>query len=305
MATAERPPTENAARPFQFTLRQLLILMGIVGVLCAGYSWMRDFPALGEMVGVVVVFAFVVTMLHLTTDVPPVQVGVAVLTVMLAFGWLMPGLGPHSPEPSRRMQCSHHLKHIGIALHNYHDVYGSFPPAYIADANGKPMHSWRVLILPFLEQKPLYDSYSFDEPWDGPNNRKLHDVLVATYRCPTAHDKQPPWETSYVAIVGSQTMWPGEKATKLGDLADGTSNTLMVTEVLNSGIHWMEPRDLHVVQTPMLVNPNRGAGISSLHSNCVVALFADGHTQSLTNSTPAEVIRALLTIDGSEKVVVE
>ena len=153
-AGVERPPVElrptQPGRPFQFTLRQVLTLMGIVGLLCAGYSWIRDYPALGEMVGVVVVFAFVVAMLHLITDVPLVQVGIAVLTVMLAFGWLLPDIGRHSHEPSRRMQCSNHLKQIGIALHNYHDVYGSFPPAYVADANGKPMHSWRVLILSLI-----------------------------------------------------------------------------------------------------------------------------------------------------------
>ena len=105
-----------------------------------------------------------------------------------------------------------------------------------------------------------------------------------------------------MAIVGPLTLWPGEKATKFSDLRDGSSNTLMITEVLGSGIHWMEPRDLHVVQSPLIVNPKRGTGISSSHPNAVVAVFADGHTQALTNKTPAEIIRALLTIDGGEQI---
>jgi hypothetical protein len=71
---------------------------------------------------------------------------------------LLPSVG-HGPEHPRRAQCGNHLKQIGLALQNYHDTYNSFPPAYIADANGKPMHSWRVLILPFMEQKPLYDKF--------------------------------------------------------------------------------------------------------------------------------------------------
>jgi uncharacterized protein DUF1559 len=60
-----------------------------------------------------------------------------------------------------------------VAVATYHDTYGTLPPAYIADAEGKPLHSWRVLLLPFLEQRELYEQYDFDEPWDGPNNRKL------------------------------------------------------------------------------------------------------------------------------------
>ena len=109
------------------------------------------------------------------------------------------------------MQCSNHLKQIGLALQNYHDAYGSFPPAYMADADGKPIHSWRVLILPYLEQKALYDKYSFDEPWDGPNNSQLHEAAISAYICPSRPGNSRT-DTSFVAVVGAQTAWPGEKA---------------------------------------------------------------------------------------------
>ncbi len=69
--------------------------------------------------------------------------------------------------------CNYCLLNIALALQNYHDDYGSFPPAYIPDKDGKPMHSWRVLLLPYLERRTLYEKYRFDEPWNGPNNRKL------------------------------------------------------------------------------------------------------------------------------------
>ena len=62
-----------------------------------------------------------------------------------------------------------------MAVANYHDTYGRFPAAYVADRDGRPMHSWRVLILPLLEQRTTYDAYDFAEPWDGPNNRRLAD----------------------------------------------------------------------------------------------------------------------------------
>src|SRR5262245_18129478 len=124
-----------------------------------------------------------------------VAVGILGLLVLL----LLPLSRGGSREAARRMQCSNHLKQIGLALQNYHDVYGSLPPAYIADANGKPLHSWRVLILPFLGERNLYEAYQFDEPWNGPSNSKLAEQVPACYRCPSRSGKQPKLETSYVA----------------------------------------------------------------------------------------------------------
>ena len=80
--------------------------------------------------------------------------------------------------------CTNNLKHIGLALLNYNDIFGCFPPAYTTDANGKPMHSWRVLILPFIEQQTLYKRYRFDEPWDGPNNSLLAKEMPSVFPLP-------------------------------------------------------------------------------------------------------------------------
>ncbi len=77
----------------------------------------------------------------------------------------------------------HNIRDLSMALHYYHAQHGSFPPAYIADENGNPMHSWRVLILPYIEERDLYDQYDFDEPWDGPNNSLLHDKVVDLFNC--------------------------------------------------------------------------------------------------------------------------
>ncbi len=205
-------------------------------------------------------------------------------------------------EAARRMQCSNHLKEIGLALQNYHDEYQSLPPAYVTDDNGKPMHSWRVLILPYLGQQALYNKYNLDESWNGPNNSKLHSEVVHVFCCPSRPGRQPNTETSYVVVIGPQTAWSGEKAIGFASITDGTSNTILVTEVANSGIHWMEPRDLHFDQIPMAVNPLSGQGISSVHPNVALALFADGHTAALAKSTPAETIRRLLAIADGEPI---
>jgi prepilin-type processing-associated H-X9-DG protein len=202
------------------------------------------------------------------------------------------------------LQCRNNLKQIIIALYDYHDAYGSFPPAYIADKNGRPMHSWRVLILPFLEQKPLYDLYDLNEPWDGPNNRKLADVCVSIFNCP-ADNEEPSTMTSYLAVVGPNTAWPGSQPTCIMDFTDGTSNTLLLVEVANSGIHWMEPRDLHVLQMAPTVNPAAGQGVSSLHPGGANAAFADGSVRFLPDNTSPEQLRAMLTRSGGESVELE
>src|SRR6516165_2689000 len=113
------------------------------------------------------------------------MVRVVVFLASPLIGVVVPSSFDSRGRPAKRGQCKNNLMNIGLALHNYHDQFGSFPPACVADENGRPMHSWRVLILPFLDQTPLYNQYRFDEPWDGPNNKKLADTILAVYNCPS------------------------------------------------------------------------------------------------------------------------
>lgn len=291
----------NALHPGRFTLRELFILTALVCIAGALYSWAGIEPGFAGPLFFIAAFATVIFVVHMLTrwSLLGVFVAIAALTVLGAL--LLPPTH-HGPGHGRRGQCSNHLKQIGLALQNYHDEYGSFPPAHIADSKGNPIHSWRVLILPFIEQKPLYDRYSFNEPWDGPNNRKLHNEIMRVYCCPSCPEDQPKTDTSYVAVMGPNTMWPGAKATNFSDLTDGTSNTIMVVEIYNSGIHWMEPRDLHMAQMPLAVNPQQGQGISSTHPNVALAVFADGHTAALSSTIPPDILRLLLTIADGEPI---
>jgi prepilin-type processing-associated H-X9-DG protein len=221
------------------------------------------------------------------------------VTILFVMGTLFTLFGPVVYDvrtPGRRSTCQNNLRQIALALQEYHDMYGSFPPAYIADKSGRPMHSWRVLILPYMEQRPLYNLYRFDEPWNGPNNRKLAHKIVRVYSCPDEKWKYSS-EASYLAILGPHTAWPGEKPRSLKEFADGTSNVLLVVEVHNSGIHWMEPRDLHVTQMAPTINPPAGQGISSHHTHGANAAFADGHTRYLKDHIPADVLRSWIYLD--------
>jgi prepilin-type processing-associated H-X9-DG protein len=212
--------------------------------------------------------------------------------------------GNHRRGGAKRSQCKNNLKQIGLALHNYHDRYGCFPPAFIADGKGRPMHSWRVLLLPYLDQGPLYNLYRFDEPWDGPNNRKLADRSVEVYHCPEGLKKTSPaseW-TSYVAVVGPNTAWPDSSSRALADFQDPTSETLLVVELADSGIHWMDPRDLHVVQMSPLISSQAGQGISSKHNGGAQAVLADGSVRFFSQNLSGEAIHGLLTVNGGETI---
>lgn len=148
-------------------------------------------------------------------------------------------------EAARRSWCCSYLKQIGMALHNYADRYGCLPPAVVRDKSGRPMHSWRVLILPFIGAAHLASQYDWNEPWDGPHNRLLADKMPETYRCPSRpRGSDKPFLTQYVVVTGPGTIWPPEGAGSFRNVPDGLSHTLLVVEWADSDIHWMEPRDL-------------------------------------------------------------
>ena len=240
MTTPETHPAESPSPRFQFTLQTLLLLFVVLG------SSLALFGAWG-----IVVFVFSVALavyVHQAQSLPSVTSLVLVGLCLPCFlRWLLP-VSDGVRESARSLKCTLTLKQIAAALQAYHQANGRFPPAYIADKNGKPMHSWRVLILPYLDYENLYKAYDFTQPWDGPKNKALAATPVMVYACPcglrtrAAGDAQ----TNYVAVVGPNTAWPGEKSRKLGpaDFPGGTSNTIMVVEVADSGINWAEPRDL-------------------------------------------------------------
>jgi len=285
-----------AARPWQFGLRHLLAVMAAVCVVGAGYQWIGS-----SILGVITYLAIVAILVVVLPKTRLVELLALIGAVAVVIGMFWSAVDPPARGPALRTTCSNNLKQIILALQNYHDVYKSFPPAYVADANGKPMHSWRVLILPFLEHQALYDQYHFDEPWDGPNNRQLASTTQKIFECP-ADGNHGKGQTSYVAIVGPGTAWPGTKWIDVADIKDGLSNTILVVEVHNSGIHWMEPRDLDVSQMAMTVNAKSGKGISSGHPRSTQAAWADGSVFALDEDTPAATVRAMLTIAGREKV---
>jgi hypothetical protein len=243
-----------------------------------------------------------------------------VLTIFAAFvlaAFLMPfviGSGGGNREAHRKSDCQNHLKQIALAMQNYVSVYGTFPPAYIADSHGRPMHSWRVLILPFTEAwhdspnfQEIYDAYDFNEPWDGPNNRKLLERMPDIYRCPS-DTHAPPGTTNYVAVIGNETAWPFAQSRALKDFADGLSNTLLVVETTDRNIPWLAPIDLDFAYLDPRINPPSKYGIASQHPGHkswpggANVLIADGAVRYFQDTIDPKLVRALLTVAGGEPV---
>lgn len=193
----------------------------------------------------------------------------------------------------RKTQCKNNLKEIGIAIHRYHDSFGAFPPAVVVREDGQPLHSWRTLVIPFIDaqmrhdwpliQKTLHTEYSFDDPWNGPSNLALADEVPRSrsgtvdgyFRC--WQDTADECNTSYLAVVGPNTVWANDQTTSLDNIPS-PSETIVVVEVADSGIRWSEPKDLSINE----VSDKSGA---AQHGGGAHVLMADGSVRFYSRET--------------------
>ena len=299
------PPEPAKKPPFQFGLKHLLAAPAVFAVFFGTAAWIGldiwvPLAASAYLVVVYLVVISSVTLLGrpLSPQLKVLVAGTSIAVLLILYESTSLQLAVERGAPSSR--CRNNLQQIAFALRDYHNLHDSFPPAYIADDDGRPMHSWRVLILPYLDRLDVYEAYDFEEPWNGPNNRKLAEIVVSAFNCP-ADNQVRPTMTSYLAVVGPDTAWPGSEPTSLADFADEKGSILHVVEVARTGIHWMSPQDLHVPRRAPTVNSPGGRGISSLHLNGANAAFADGSVRFLPETTLPENLRAMLTRSGGEK----
>jgi len=205
-------------------------------------------------------------------------------------------------QAALRSQCVNNEKQIGLALHNYHSRHDAFPPAYSHDKDGKPLLSWRVLILPYLEQKDLYDEFHLDEPWDSAHNRALIARMPATLRCPNQRDDLArDGKTRYLAPHGAGTIFRGAEPVRMREITDGTSNTIMVVDAGDdNAVIWTKPEDWEV--EPVL----NVEGIFKSHEDRGTnMLFADGSVRFIHGTVAPATLRALLTRNGGEVIKAE
>lgn len=197
---------------------------------------------------------------------------------------------------ARRAQCKNNLMQIGLALHQYHDEYGMFPPAFTVDAEGNRLHSWRSLILPYLGQKELYDKIDFSKPWNDPVNAEVRKASLPSYQCPST--SIPDNHTGYVVIVGEGFAFSPTGPQSLSEFKDGPELTAMVIELpINRSYEWMEPRDGTEADFGATTPMPAGSHTGGMH-----VTFADGAVRFLSDKAPQKNLRAFLTISGGEEI---
>ncbi|MDR3639669.1 MAG: DUF1559 domain-containing protein [Isosphaeraceae bacterium] len=199
---------------------------------------------------------------------------------------------------ARRSQCVNNLKQIGLAMHNYHAKFNNFPPAFSASKEGKPLLSWRVHLLPLIDQAPLYAKFHLDEPWNSAHNRALIGQMPRVYACPDgSRALAREGKTTYLTPRGPATIFPGAEPVKIQEITDGTSNTIMVVDVSDSlAVTWTKPDDWDVGPElnikELLGHHPRGTNIS----------FADGSVRFLKETIKPKTLQTLLTRNGGEVI---
>jgi hypothetical protein len=218
-----------------------------------------------------------------------------IASVGVLVGLLLPAVQA-AREAARRMNASNNLKQIGLAMHNHHAAYRELPAPAITGDSGKPLLSWRVKILPFIEQQELYQQFRLDEPWDSPHNLRLVDEMPSTFEDPSA--PAPPGHTVFKLprAVGSPFEKVGEPR-KFRDMLDGLSNTLMVVETdVKDAVPWTKPDDWNVDPSQPLLGTGRA------HQGGFHVLMSDGAVKFVTLSIDPQLFRALMTHQGKERV---
>ncbi len=219
-----------------------------------------------------------------------------VLVAVLALPMWVMSLFNQAREAAREAGCSGQLFQYGFVLYKYQEDHGHLPPAFVANNAGTPIRSWRVFYLPDWSEHPLNGLYDLSVPWNHPRNAALltFDTPAHFFWCPSGDGRNTKF-TNYVAVIGPNTAWPGGTGRKLSEITDDPANTILVLEVAHSGIHWMEPKDLTLEEI-------LASGLSSDHPLHVNALFADFRVRQVYKSISRETLRALLTVNGGEKI---
>ncbi len=207
------------------------------------------------------------------------------LSTLRQFGMVMLA---SAQAQARRTHAANNLRQIAIALHNYHQQHGRFPPAVLTHYQGRKLKhplSWRVALLPYLGHQKLFDQYRLDEPWDSPSNRKVLQQMPPVYR----HPMDPPGTTAsaFYVLTGPGTVFEGSQGISLGEISDGTAQTILVVEARRN-VPWTKPEDIPF--DPKQPPPKLGGYFPSGAN----VLFADGSVRFLGRSVTGESLKWLI-----------
>jgi hypothetical protein len=180
-------------------------------------------------------------------------------------------------------------------MHSYQDVHGHIPPAVVYGHDGKPLLSWRVLILPFIEGEELYRQFKLDEPWDSPHNAQLLSKMPFVYEAPPWKARtMPPFHTIIHVFVGKGTAFEGPRGLNLKeDFPDGTSNTIAFVEA-GKPVPWTKPEDLAFDPAGPLPE------LKGIFKDSFRIALADGSVRHVPLNISEARLRAAITRNGGE-----
>jgi len=217
-------------------------------------------------------------------------------TTGLLAGLMLPAVQA-TRAAARRVTALNYLRQLQLAVLVYESDNGRFPAAYSTDAAGKPLLSWRVLILPYLDQQELYNKFHLDEPWDSPHNIELLDQMPDLFRNPNSVAESG--KATFLAVAGQNGAFPGPKGLKLAEFTDGTSNTISIVDVnAQHAVNWTQPGDLDPAEHKRLLNVTSGTatGVDAM------VVLVDGATRELRNADE-ETLRQLMNRKDGEGVI--
>ena len=233
---------------------------------------------------------------------------VCVLLIAGAFVFLQRYGGPaiNSLSVGREQAIAvGNLKKIAAALNMYANDHSIYPAPIIRDATGKPMHSWRVAILPYLEERALFQSYDFDLPWDSDTNIALVDQMPSVYAATSSSN----WVTNecfYQLVTGNRTLFPSSGPLGPKKMLDDPTKTALVVEAMppkarqNLPGVWTEPVELDSQAMSGLIGSNLGVEIGGITQGGVAIATVDGEGHFLENTMAPEIVIAILTASGGE-----
>jgi hypothetical protein len=219
--------------------------------------------------------------------------GIGLMLLVGAFDTIFPGESRHRG----RLPSANNLHMIGIAIHDYVNNHKCFPLAAIHSKEGEALLSWRVAILPYLDEDELYSEFHLDEPWDSPHNKPLLARIPKVYVPPNGKPPQP-FETYYQVFVGPGAAFEDKLPIDFKSFRGGPSRTILAIEA-DVAVPWTKPEDLEFIPDQPL--PKWG-GPSKYGAYC---LYVDGSVRQLPKETDEKVIRALITRSGGENLGID
>jgi hypothetical protein len=202
-------------------------------------------------------------------------------------------------ESADQVSKANKFKQIALAMFLYMDQHKTYPPAAIRDKDGKPLLSWRVAMLPYLEGGDLYKQFHLDEAWDSPHNRALIAKMPDIFADPDGSLRQLTGEgkTTFQVPTGPETVFYKNEGTAVREIADGTSKTILLVEVdPQRAVEWTKPDDWQVD----LSHPTQGLGQKDRKR--FVAAWCDGSVRTIPADVDEAKLRACLTRKGGETV---